>query len=153
MKLNACTEYTAFTLGEQWSMSPHNCKTLYDASKMFNYLCYRTTNFINLELSLPGSQQNLVLSECEKTQVLLSLKSQRIPVNHCMPSAAEESCSDCKDLLKDHCLQTAALWKKSSLPSEALLFSARHRQQKVLRPILQDKRNMKSLTIKIAMNT
>lgn len=39
------------------------------------------------------------------------------------------------------------------LPSEALLFSARHRQQKVLRPILQGKRNMKVLTAKTAVNT
>lgn len=90
MKTNACTECAAFTLGEQWSTSPHNCKTLCDTSKMFSYLCYRTTNFISLELSLPGSHPNLVLSESDKIQVVLSLKNWRIPVNHCMPSAAEE---------------------------------------------------------------
>lgn len=72
MKWNACTECTAFTLGEQWSMSPHNRKTFYDASKMFNYLSYRTTDFISLELSLPGSHSKLVLSESDKTQVLVS---------------------------------------------------------------------------------
>lgn len=114
---------------------------------MFNYLRYRTTNFIELELSLPGSHPNLVLSESEKTQVLLSLKSQRIPLY--------ALCSRGK-LLRLQGSAQGPLSPDSRSLEEVLLAlrgTAFLSKTQVLRPISQDKRNMKSLTIKIAVNT
>lgn len=97
--------------------------------------------FIALELNLPGSHLNLVLSESDKTHVLLFFMKRGIQRKRCMPTHLQQrkGCSDCKDLLEDDCL-----WKKSPLLSEAPSFSARRKQQKALGPTLQDERNIKS---------
>lgn len=136
-----------FHTGRAMKSESHNCETLCDTTKIFSYLQYSLELFfISLELNFPGSHLNLVLSESDKTGVLLFFKKWRIQMNCCMPTHLQQKkgCSNCKDLLEDHCLLRAGLWKRSPLLLEVLSFSARGRQQEALRPTLQDERNIES---------
>jgi len=53
-----------------------------------------------------------------------------------------KGCSDCKDQLNDHSLQTAGLWKTSPLLSEVLSLPAGRKLLKALGLPWQDRRNV-----------